>query len=164
MWWILAPSKPGLLVQGDWLYHWGLPDDTPSSDVVDRIWSHLGGSAEALQKIKFGSGAVGKLAVIAVAAVLAISFATTRTTPAGALIGILAIVFLVLCTIAATLYVVATKPELAVLEGMQVVRYKQLTLGAKGYSPETESLPIPDPKVLLIPPTEEEKQSKEEEQ
>ena len=123
-----------------------LPDDTSvSNGGLARLLSTLGFSTEALQKITFGSGAVGKISILGVFAFIAIGIATTRTSPTGALIGIFVIAFIVLCALGAIVYIVAKRPELAVLEGTQVVLYKQLTIGAKDYTPSKELPPVPDP-------------------
>jgi len=50
----------------------------------------------------------------------------------------------------AILYIVQKQPELAVLEGMELVRYKQVTLGTKDFVPEGELPPVPDPKLPEI--------------
>ena len=58
------------------------------------------------------------------------------------------------------LYIVKTRPEVAVMEGMELVQYKQITLSAKGYSPPDSVLPpIPDP--LKLPEPEGESGKKE---
>lgn len=96
---------------------------------------------------------MGRLVTLAAAAVVAIGYATGHATQNGALIGMIAIVVVVLIVAAVTLYVVATKPELAILEGTQVFRYKQLlTIGAKDYSPGNELPPVPDPGLPPLPP------------
>lgn len=57
---------------------WSLVTEGPKPEkgFTDIIWehvsSHLGTSSETVQKIRFGQGAVGKVAVIAVFAVLAL--------------------------------------------------------------------------------------------
>jgi hypothetical protein len=127
----------------------------PDGFNFDKIAELVGLSSESHQRIKFG-GVVGRLVPIAVAAVLAIGYATGHTGPNGAFFGMIAIVVIVLAVVGLALYVIATKPELAILEGLNVVRYKQLTIGAKNYSPGTELPPVPDPGLPGLPPKIEE--------
>jgi len=44
--------------------------------------------------------------------------------------------------------IILKQPELAVLEGMELVQYKQVTLGSKTFTPIAETPAIPDPKKL----------------
>lgn len=60
---------------------------------------------------------------------------------------------LCLAGLGAVVYVVTKKPDLAVLEGVELVMYQQLTnAAAKGYIPETVALPVPDPRPILETP------------
>ena len=127
-----------------------LPDDDSNFEKIAKL---VGLSSETQQKIKFG-GVVGRIALLAVAGVLAIGYATAHASPIGALIGIVAIVFIILCVVGFALYVVKTRPELAILEGTQVLRYRQLTIRAKDYSPESPMPPVPDPGLPKLPPDE----------
>jgi hypothetical protein len=127
-----------------------LPGDDFNFEKIAKL---VGLSSETHQKIKFG-GVVGRLTLLAVAGVVAIGYATAHTSPIGALIGIVAIVFIILCVVGLALYVVKTRPELAILEGTQVLRYRQLTIGAKGYSPDASLPPVPDPGLPKLPPDE----------
>ena len=95
---------------------------------------------------------IGRLAWVVVAAALAIGYATAHTTANGALIGIVAIVFLVLVMAAVVVYVVKTKPELSILDGGHVLHYKQLTLGTKDFVASRELPPIPDPRLSEYEP------------
>ena len=108
------------------------------------------GSSGTLQRISFG-GVVGRLAWVAIAAALAIGYATGHTTQLGALIGIVAIVFVVAVMAGVVLYVVKTKPELSILDGGHVINYKQLTIGAKDFIPIGELPPVPDPGLPELP-------------
>jgi len=124
-----------------------MTDDSSITDVVLGKISEKFGSSETLQKIKFGRGAVGKIAVIAVAGTAALAIASLRLTPEGAVFAIVVIGLVLVCSLGAVLFVVHKQPELAVLEGMELVRYKQVTIGGHEYAPEVLSLPVPDPKV-----------------
>jgi hypothetical protein len=109
--------------------------------VLDKISSRVGASSETLQKVKFGRGTVGKIAIIAVFSLGAISVATFHLAGTQALIGIGALVLITLAVLALILYVVIFRPELAVLEGAELVMYKQVTLGMK----ETPHIPSARP-------------------
>lgn len=116
--------------------------------VLDRI-SEKFGSSETLHSIKFGRGAVGKIAVISAFCFVALGGTSFRLDANGAMlaVGVIGVVFL--CAVGAVVLIIHKQPELAVLEGMELVRYKQVTIGAKGYTPETLTLPVPDPKPAL---------------
>ena len=94
---------------------------------------------------------MGRMALVAAVAALGIAYATGHTTQQGALIGIIAICFVVLVMAAVVLCVVLKKPELAILEGGHVLNYKQLMLGAKDFVPSGELLPVPDPGLAELP-------------
>ena len=111
------------------------------------------GSSGTLQRLSFG-GVVGRLTWVVIAAALAIAYATGHTTQLGALVGILAIVFVVLIMAGVVIYVVKTRPELSVLEGGHVINYKQLTIGTKDFVPVGELPPVPDPGLPELPPDE----------
>ena len=88
------------------------------------------------------------MAVVFVVGIAAIGFGLLRLGQTGALVGII-LIFL-LCAIAAGLiaFIVVRQPELAVMEGMEVIHYKQLSMGTKDYTPTGELPPVPDPKAL----------------
>jgi len=109
-----------------------MADKSITDAVLDKISSHIGASSETLQKVKFGRGTVGKLAIIGVSSLAAISLAAVHLTGNQALIGIGAMVVITLSVLGLILYVVVYRPELAVLEGTELVMYKQVTLGMKG--------------------------------
>lgn len=116
-----------------------LPDEFNLGKLTSLI-----GSSGTFQRLSFG-GVVGRLALVMAASVIGIAYATGHTTQLGALIGIIAIVFLVLVMAGVVLYVVKTKPELSILDGGHVINYKQLTIGAKDFVPIGELPPVPDP-------------------
>jgi hypothetical protein len=119
--------------------------------ITDAILTRLSqSSSESLHKIKFGSGAVGKITLAAVFAFLAIGASAFKMGASGAVVGVIAIVLIFLAMLAAIIYIVQKQPELAVLEGMELVRYKQITIGAKDFKPEKELPPVPDPKIPRI--------------
>jgi O-antigen ligase len=128
-----------------------LPQEPSIADqILSKVTSTLGVSSESLYKIKFGSGAVGKLSWIAFVALLAIGIGISRSGPNGVLIGIAAVLVVFLCATGAILYIVKVRPEVAVMEGMELVRYKQITLAAKGHTQDSSLTlpPVPDPLAL----------------
>ncbi len=117
-------------------------------NIAETVFSKLSEfSAESLHKIKFGSGAVGKIALAAVFAFLALAAASMKMGATGAIVDVVAIVVIFVSMVGAIIYIVQKQPELAVLEGMELVRYKQVTIGAKDFKPEKELPPVPDPKL-----------------
>jgi hypothetical protein len=130
-----------------------MTDDPSITDTILRgISSRLGTSAQTIQKIKFGRGAVGKIAIVAVFALSGVAVIGTRLSGDSAiLVGIGAIVLIALAVLIVMLVVILKRPEMAVLEGMEVVHYKHLTIGAKDFQPENELPPVPDPGLPTIP-------------
>jgi hypothetical protein len=126
-----------------------LPEKTSVTDAVLNKISEKVGSSESLQKIKFGRGTVGKIAVITVFCLVALAAPSLRLSPSGAVFAVAVMLTVFLCSLGAILFVVCKQPELAVLEGMELVRYKQVTIGSKDYTPERLQLPIPDPQPSL---------------
>lgn len=121
------------------------PQDDRS--IIDLIWervsSRLGGSSETVQKIKFGRGAVGKISVIAVTAFVAIGGMAIRLGSDAIYVGIGGVVFVTLASFALILYIVCKTPELAVMEGAELVMYQHVQLAAKGYTPNPSEIPVP---------------------
>jgi hypothetical protein len=118
---------------------------------VGQITSAIG-SSESVQKIKFGRGAVGKLAVISVITVICIAGVGSRLAGDNAmLLAIAAIVFVTVVIVAAVICVVIKQPDMAVLEGAELVLYQHAKMEAKGIpNPEKELNPVPDPKILSL--------------
>ena len=108
---------------------------TITDAILEKLSSQLGASSETLHKIKFGRGVVGKIAVVAVFALGAIAVASVHVSPNGALIAIGAVVLLSFFVLSAILLVVMKQPELALLEGAELVMYKHMALGVKGGPP-----------------------------
>jgi hypothetical protein len=78
---------------------------------------------------------VGKIAVIATTALIALGAACLRLSGNAVLFGVGALVLITLCVLALILYIVVARPELAVLEGTELVVYKHMSLGTKGSPP-----------------------------
>jgi hypothetical protein len=123
----------------------------PLSDTIrEALLGQLGINSESLQKIKLGRGAVGKITVISIAALIAIAGIGSKvsgTTSVLIVVGVLG--FISLAALACILYVIIKQPEIAVLEGAELVLYKHVTLGAKGQPALAPgSTPIPEPLAL----------------
>jgi hypothetical protein len=106
-----------------------------SDTVKEVVLSQLGVTSESLHKIKLGRGAVGKISVITAAALIAIGGVGLKLSDGGAfpiLVVIGALVLIALAGLGCVLYVITKQPEIAVLEGAELVLYKQITLGVKG--------------------------------
>jgi hypothetical protein len=120
--------------------------------IRDKLTEQLGLSADTVQKIKFGKGAAGKIAVVSVFAVLgiaALGFKLSGNTAILAAMGLIALVFV--GAVCAVLGVIHKQPEMAVLEGAELVLYQQVTLAAKGIGVVQNVLPILNPKTLPAP-------------
>jgi len=88
---------------------------------------------------------VGKLAGIGVIAIVALAYMSRSVTQdkvfsiAWLCVGVLIIVVFSIVLVA------ILRPDLAVMEGMEIVQYKRATAAAKGFNPDRELPPIPDP-------------------
>lgn len=124
-----------------------MPEDKSIADAVsEKLSAYVGSSADSLHKVKFGRGAVGKIAVIIAVALIALGSIGVRVGGTGGLVVGGGIVLVTLAGLGVILYIVMARPELAVLEGTELVMYKHVTtLAAKGI-PEIPASPvIPDP-------------------
>lgn len=107
-------------------------------DVVwEHISSHLGESSQTVQKIKFGQGAVGKIAVIAVFVVLALGGIGMRIGGMLALWTVGAILLATVLVLALIFYIVWKRPALAVMEGTELLQHQHslLLAASKGQTP-----------------------------
>jgi len=124
-----------------------MSDGKPIADVLREAFiAHLGATGESLQKIKLGRGAVGKITVIAVASILAIAgVALKLSTTASILIAVAILGVVCLTALGCVLYVLVKRPEMALLEGAELVLYQHVALAAKGQPPlAVTGAPIPE--------------------
>lgn len=127
--------------------------DKPIADAItDRLSAQIGASADSLQKIKFGRGAVGKIAVVIAVSLIAVGAIGVRIGGSGGLILGGGLVLITLSGLGVILYIVIARPELAVLEGAELIMYKHVTLAAKGLPSVPDSPLMPDP--ASTPPNE----------
>lgn len=113
-----------------------MAQDKPIADLIaERLSAYVGASADTLHKVKFGRGAVGKIAVIIAIAVMALGAVAVRIGGSAALVIAGGLVLVTLAGLGVIFYIVIARPELAVLEGAELVMYKHVTLGAKGMPP-----------------------------
>jgi hypothetical protein len=108
---------------------------------------------EFLQKVKYG-GAVGKLAAITVAAliVVAVIMASAWNNERVHIGGLIVVVLLVLAAFWRIAKTLDKHPELALLDGTEIVTMKRLEMAAKN-KPVLEGSPmISDPAPPLIEP------------
>jgi hypothetical protein len=126
------------------------PEKKPDTSLVDALWekvsARLGVSSETVQKIKFGRGAAGKIAIIAVTAFAAIAAMALRMGASAVYVGIGAVVIVALGSFGLIFYIVSKRPELAVMEGAELVMYQHVTLRAKGrpsYAPDASPVILP---------------------
>jgi len=126
--------------------------------VIENLSSRIGASSETVQKIKFGRGAVGKIAIIAVAAVTGLAAVGLRGGAAFTYFTLGSILVITLACLGLIFYIVCNRPELAVMEGAELVMYKHVQLAAKGYTPTPEELKTqfsPNDANAKIPPISE---------
>lgn len=135
----------------------------PGSSIMEVVWegisSRLGVSSETVHKIRFGRGAVGKIAVIAVAAFAAIAGMALRLGADAVYVGIAGVVVIALGSFGLVLYIVCKRPEMAVMEGAELVMYQHVTLGAKGkpsYAADAVPIILPGTSVPQISETSQE--------
>jgi hypothetical protein len=121
-----------------------------TDSIREALLGQLGISGESLQKIKLGRGAVGKIAVISVAALITIAAVGFKVSGTPSVLTVVAVLGLVaLSALGCVLYVIVKQPEIAVLEGAELVLYKHVTLGVKGQpSLPANAIPIPEPPAL----------------
>jgi hypothetical protein len=133
-------------------YSWVLmPNGNKSigDSIKEVLLTHLGVTSESLHRIKLGRGAVGKITVIAVAALIAIGAVGLKLSNAGFILAVVAILGIVaLSGLACILYVIIKQPEMAVLEGAELVLYKQITLGVKGQPSLLPQTPVPETSIV----------------
>ena len=101
---------------------------------------------EFLQKVKYG-GAVGKLTAICVAAllVIAVGMVSAWGNETVHLVAFGIIVFLVLVTFWRIAKTLEKHPELALMDGTEIIAYKRVELAAKNHPMLIDSMTIPDP-------------------
>lgn len=109
------------------------------TNVLDSLWEkvneRLSGTSDTVQKIKFGRGAVGKTSVIAVAAVIAIAGMAIKIGASAVYVGIIAVTLITLGSFGLIFYIVCKRPELAVMEGAELVMYQHVQMASKNYVP-----------------------------
>lgn len=123
-----------------------MADERPIAEIIaERLSAHIGASAESLQKVKFGRGAVGKIAVITAVALLALAAIGVRLGASGGLLVGAGVVVITLAALGVILYILVARPELAVLEGAELIMYKHVSMAAKGVKtlPDSPVLPAP---------------------
>lgn len=113
------------------------PDKGLADIIWERVSSNLGTSTETVQKIRFGQGAVGKVAVIAVFVVLSLGGIGIRVGGMLALWAIGAILLVAVLVLALVFYIVWKRPALAVMEGAELLHHQNSLLfaAAKGQEP-----------------------------
>lgn len=123
------------------------PNTGPSilNALRDKISALLGASSETVQKIKFGRGAVGKIAVIAVAGFAAIVALAHGLGAGVAYLALGVVALIVITSLGLILYILSKRPEMAVMEGSELVMYQHVQLAAKGVSLPPPGNPVPPP-------------------
>jgi hypothetical protein len=118
----------------------------PDSSAVGGILKSVGIGSMGLEKIRFGTGVVGKMttgliAILSVLGALSLSGVILGQLPLTYIcVGVCVFVFLF--TQISIMLFASRHPATAVLEGAELVRYHQVDMAAKGLS-----LPTPQPNV-----------------
>ena len=114
---------------------------------LGKLVEQMGIAAESVQRLKFGRGVVGKITVICGAAVIAIGAISLRLTePFLQMTALWLVLGIFLLALGAIIWFAKRHPDLASLEGAELILWHQLRLGAKGISaPPEEATPITDP-------------------
>jgi len=113
---------------------------------------------EFLQKVKYG-GAVGKLTAITVAALLVVAVISVSSwnNEKVHIGGLIVVLFLVLAAFWRISRTLQKHPELALMDGTEIITFKRLEMAAKNQPILADSPMVSDPTPLLIePPTEDE--------
>lgn len=149
------------MVLCDCQYWRALADDKPIAEIIaERLSAHIGASADSLQKVKFGRGAVGKIAVITAIALLALAAIGVRLgTNGGLLLGV-GVIVITIAALGVIFYILHARPELAVLEGAELIMYKHVSMAAKGITtlPDSPVIPAPASNPPQLEPSQEPEQ------
>jgi len=114
---------------------------------IRKILEGSGFKVESIDRIKLARGVVGKVSYVAGAALLVLGALALRVDSA-ALFGIIAVaaVLLFLAYLVGILWFATKNPGLALLEGAELIQWRQMDMGLKG----AES--IPDMTNIEAPP------------
>jgi len=127
-----------------------MAEEGPTSGTLVKLLDQLGIAGEFVQKIKFGHGVVGKIAIVAVAALIALGAIGYRgATPTVQTFAIVLVGLIVIGVVTAILIFAKRHPDLASLEGAELILWYQLGLGAKGVHAPKGLPPVQDPKPAL---------------
>lgn len=111
-------------------------DESLSDGLLSAVLTKVGAS-EYLQRFRFG-GVVGKLAMVGVICILVIGGVALKLSNQWFLISAIAVVAGVAVFIVIKVINFADRhPELALLEGADLLRWQQMQLEAKGMGPQT---------------------------
>ena len=100
---------------------------------IRKIAEGAGLNVEAFDRIKLGRGVVGKVSYVAAAALLVLAAAALRISGVwlfAGLIGATVIVFL--AYIMGILWFATKNPGIALLEGAELIQWRQMEMGVKG--------------------------------
>jgi hypothetical protein len=121
---------------------------------IASVFKGIGISAEALDRIRFGRGVIGRVTFVALAVFAILGIVADRVSGNYFLIGIgaaAAVLFLVF--LFKVLDFAKKNPAIAVLDGAELITWRQLDLAAKGIPNPPAAVSLPDPDALLaIPP------------
>jgi hypothetical protein len=112
-----------------------------------KVLEQIGIKGESLQKVRFSRGVVGKSSFVVVTALAVLAIVATRITGTEALLVIagLTVVFALVFLVMSYRFA-AANPSLALLEGAELLKWKQIEhQAAKGLPEPPKSLPVTDP-------------------
>lgn len=106
---------------------------------INKILEGVGLKTEAFDRIKLGRGVVGKVTYVVVTIVAALAIIALRTSDTLLLWGLLGSVVLVfLIYFAGVLSFASKNPGVSLLEGAELIQWRQMDMGIKG----AETLPM----------------------
>jgi len=118
-------------------------------DFRDILQRTLGSKSESLQRIRMGRGVVGKISyvtAIALPVLGAVAYIISKSNPVMSFYIAIMIVAITLIYIVGVLLFSHKHPSTALLEGADLILWRQIDLAAKGITSPPDRLLIVDPK------------------
>jgi hypothetical protein len=112
---------------------------------IRKILEESGLQVGSLDRIRLTRGVVGKTSYVAGAALLVLLVAATRASEKTLLAVLIATILVFLAYFIGILLFAAKNPGVALLEGAELIRWRQMEMGVKGTGtlPETENTEPP---------------------
>ncbi len=116
-----------------------------SNATLSQLLKSFGLSEESVERIRLGRGVVGRTTYAAVAALFVLAVVAWRADPSMLIwIGLLAVGLFVLYFLGVLIFA-ERNPGTALLEGAELLRWRQSELAAKGLDPIPPAPALPEP-------------------